>query len=774
MARLPQALDLNAPRGVVSRGEALDFSSLDRALQGAAQQVRRVDEARREADDVQAARIIQEAEASYNAGAIERAAAYDGRAPGYAETELKAYDDTFAPVMAREDVSDGVRLALARRVQENRARYGAQALATEAQTRARRAAADRDASEHAAALRARMDVMSRFDALEDQRRAAWDGVSPGYAEGVLQDFRSTSEDVLAGLPIEVQERLRPTLMSDEASLQARALAAEDEAREANTNRTVADGLQGVVNRVRRDPSLLTRLDMEMAPVLAAAPASLRPRLAAETRQEATEMAFEARIERGEWDQVETDLNGGQYDSLDHRRLERIRSRLETARANGVVRDAQRLADLDAARQADLRRILEGAAPNSALLTEARLLGGETLVNELRTDQEAARRVQPLIGRLRTLTPEQAAAELDRLGAAATDAVGARTLELAREMVTQNTRARQDPAAWAATPIGPGDRAAETVRERLAAFQAAPSPETAQAYARATWTAQGQGGVPLEERRVLDQATAEQWVEMLDRPEEAAQGLATLAQRLELFGDGFRPQVTRELALAGLSNADLGAIIQYARSPRMLGLYAAGREAVMSEPGQNGQRRRLADSTVIPDNAERELFNSELNRELAAYRRTIGAGRGGAASEEAVRTAAIGMISRGVPPRDAVRQAARPITEAYDFEETYAIPRAAGVNRGVIRHHAARNVRRLTVNDGAELYAPPSDRYTPEQSRRLYADIVRETAFWRNLPDDSGVELVHPDPNGRPVRVRDRQGNEVVRTWSELERAVGLD
>jgi hypothetical protein len=760
MARLPQALDLNAPRGVVSRGEALDFSGVDRALQGAAQQVRRVDEVRRQADDEQAARIVQAAEAEYNAGAIERANAYDGRSPGYAQAELAAFDATFQPIQNREDLPDGVRMALTRRVQEAQARYGARALATEAETRSRRVAADRDASEQAAALRARMEVMGRFDALEDARRQAWDGASPGYAAGVLEDWRRTSEEVLAALPVEVQERLRPALLADEVQLQARALAAEDEAREANTNRTVADGLQMLVNRVRRDPSLIGRLDAEMAPVLAAAPAALRTRLANETRQEAAAAAVEARIERGEWDAVEADIEAGRFDNLDPARVERIRGRVETARANGVVVDAQRLADLEAARAADIRSILAGETPDSGLIAEARLLGGETLAAELRTDQEAARRIQPLIGRLRTLTPEQAAAELDRLADTATDAVGARTFELAREMVEQNRRARQDPAAWAATPIGPGDQAAATVRERLAAFQAQPTPETAQAYARATWTAQGQGGVPLQERRILDQATAEQWVEMLDRPEEAAQGLAQIAQRLELFGDGFRPQVTRELALAGLSNADLGAVIQYGRSPRMLNLYAAG--------------RGVRETEAMPDRADRETLNTELTRALEGYRRTIGAGRGGEASLAAVRTAAVGLVAQGMSPRDAVRRAAAPITEAWDFEETYAIPRAAGVNRGVIRHHAARNVRRLTVNDGAELYAPPSDRYTPEQSRRLYADIVRETAFWRNLPDDSGVELVHPDPTGRPVRVRDRQGNEVVRTWAELERAVGVD
>lgn len=774
MARLPQALDLNAPRGVVSRGEALDFSGVDRALQGAAQQVRRVDEVRRQADDEQAARIVQAAEAEYNAGAIERANAYDGRSPGYAQAELAAFDATFQPVQNREDLPDGVRMALTRRVQEAQARYGARALATEAETRSRRVAADRDASEQAAALRARMEVMGRFDALEDARRQAWDGASPGYAAGVLEDWRTTSEEVLAALPIEVQERLRPALLADEVQLQARALAAEDEAREANTNRTVADGLQMLVNRVRRDPSLIGRLDAEMAPVLAAAPAALRTRLADETRQEAAAAAVEARVERGEWDAVEADIEAGRFDNLDPARVERFRALVGTAKANGVVVDAQRLADLEAARAADQIAILEGGQPNSELIREARLLGGETLAGEVRIAQEAARRVQPLIGRLRTLTPEQAAEVMEELRGGATDAIGAATVELAQTMVEANNAARADPATWAATPISGGDTAARTVRQRLTAYQAQPTPETAQAYARATLALQASGGVAARDRRILSQEEAQGWLELLDRPEAAAEGMRTLAQRVELFGDQYRPQIMQELAASGLATADVGALIQFSRSPRMLNLYAAGRNAMLGEPTATGRRSALRENEVITDAGDLQRLNRELTQTLAGYRRTIGAGPGGEASAAAVRTVAIGLVASGVRPADAVRQAAASITEAWDFHETYAIPKRGGLDRGMIRRNLGRQLEALTRGDGEALPAPPSSIYTPAQSRRIYRDQVRAGAYWRNLPDDSGVELVMLDEEDVPVRVLDRDGNELVRTWGDLSRGVGLD
>lgn len=755
MARLPQALDMQAPNGVATAPAALDFSSLDRALQGAARQVERVDAARRQADEQEAGRLIEETRQAYALGAGERAQLYDGRAPGFAEGELASFDDSFKALMEREDLPDGVKMAVGRQARALRAETGARAVAVEAQTRGQRAAADRDAANQATALKSFMAVQAAFDTKEDELRQGWDGVAPGYAESLLTAWRTEAEAMLEGLPEPIQERLKPMLLSQEANLQARALAVEDQRRDADTLRTVKDGLSALINRAQRDPSMMGRFDAEVQPILEAAPAHLRAALRTETFQAAQAQALTARINAGEFDAVEEELKSGLHDGLDPAIVARLNETVKSAKANGVVVDAQEQADLEAAVQADLRNILKGEAPDASLLSRARLIGGDTLASAIRIDQQAAQNVRPLMARLRTMTSTQAEAEVERLTAGATDAVGARTLELGLEMIRQDRQLRADPARWAATPVGPGDQAAETVRDRQRAFLLEPTPDTAQAYARATWTAQSEAGVPPLERRLLDAATAEAWVKDLDAEGTGEAQLAALAGRAALFGDGFRPQVLRELKLAGLGDGDLGALSFYAQSPRRLALYARDRGEKLTE--------------LVPEKAQRERLDREVQAALAPYVQALGSRDGAAGATEAARRTAYGMVKRGESVADAVRTATAPMVDNFDFQGSWAVPRDQGLNLGRVTLSARREVEALVRRNGRDGYAPPSSRYTPEQARRLYADQVAERAYWRNLNDNSGVELVMPDLQGRPVRVKDGRGQDVVRTFEQLQR-----
>jgi len=746
---------MQAPNGVASAPAALDFTSLDRALQGAARQVERADTLRRQADEEEAARTVEEARQTYALGAGERAQLYDGRAPGFAEGELASFDENFRALMEREDLSDGVKMAVGRQVRALRADTGARAVAVEAQARGQRAAADRDAANQATALKSLMAVQAAFDVKEDELRQGWDGVAPGYAEGLLTAWRTEAETMLEGLPEPIQERLRPMLLSQEANLQARALAVEDQRRDADTLRTVKDGLSALINRAQRDPSVMGRFDAEVQPILEAAPAHLRAALRTETFQAAQAQALTARINAGEFDAVEEELKSGRHDGLDPGVVTRLSETVKSAKANGVVVDAQEQADLEAAVQADLRNILKGDAPDAGLIARARLVGGDTLASAIRIDQQAAQNVRPLMARLRTMTTTQAEAEIERLTEGAADAVGARTLELGLEMIRQDRQLRADPARWAATPVGPGDRAAETVKDRQRAFLLEPTSETAQAYARATWTAQAEAGVPLQQRRLLDAATAESWVKELDAEGTGEAQLAALAGRAALFGDGYRPQILRELKLAGMGDGDLGALAFYAQSPRRLSLYARDRGEKLTE--------------LVPEKAQRERLDAEIQAALTPYVQALGSRDGAAGASEAARRTAYGMVKRGDSVRDAVRTATAPMVDGFDFQGTWAIPRDQGLNAARVILSARREVESLVRRSGRDGYAPPSTRYTPEQAQRLYADQVADRAFWRNLADGSGVELVMPDAQGRPVRVKDGAGQDVVRTFDQMQR-----
>lgn len=760
MARLPDTLPMQGPRGAAPSDAALDFRGLDAALQGAAKQLSGWDEKRREADDLVAGRELETARQTYSEGAGQRAAMYDGRSPGFAQAELSAFDEAMAPLLARDDLSDGERDSLTRQSRDLRTRVGAEAIALESRARGQRAAADRDAADTAQAYRAYMGAMAVFDGMQDLRRREWDGATPGFAEGLLGDYRLASEQALTGLSAPVADRLRPLLQSREVQLQAGAMQAEDESRDAATLRTVGDGLTALVNRAARDPGLLTTLDAEMAPILAAAPAHLRPKLAEETKASATTLALNTRITGGDFEAVRAEVAEGRYDWMDPTALERVGAAIETADAVRTAEDALAEQDLAAEVDADLQAILAGGQPKADLAARVETLLGPDQGAQVRVNQQAAQRVQPLMARLRTMSPAQAMADLDRYAASAGDAVGAKTLELARAMVTQDQTLRGgDPATWAASEIGPGDNAARTVRERLAAFQDGPSAQTAQAYARATWNAQAAGGIGELQRRILPSDTAEAWIAALDADGAPSDALPRLAARVELFGAGFSPQVTRELTLAGLKPRDLGAMMHYAETPSRMALFVRGRAQPLNELVKTAEDRRAIDIA--------------LSSSLAPWNQAFGSGEGQAATMEAARTVAYGMVARGERVQDAVRTATAPMTETWSFQGSWAIPTNRGLDGRAIRLNAREHFQRLAAPFTGEpdLYAAASsDGKTEAQRRDVYQDHVLSSAQWRNLADGSGVKLVMPTRDGtRWIEVQDRAGRPIRRTWAQLER-----
>lgn len=755
-AKLPQAIDMPAPNGAVSQGSTVDFSSLEQAFEGAGRELQQYDEARKKADDDVAVRELEAAQGAYAGGAIERATMYDGRQPGFAQGELQAFDETIAPLLAREDLPDGVRDRLTQRSRDLRTRVGSQAIATEARARGARSAADRDAAEQAQAYKAVMAFNEMFDGLEDAARAEWDGASPGFAERLRGDFNLAREQVLANLPEPVAERVRATLQSREVTLQATAMAQEDEARDAGVLNTVTAAVNGLGNRATRDPTVLNRWEEEFAPIRSMLPAHLRTAAEREAKQDIFGRALEGRIQSGDYEAVRAEIADGRYDWMDPGLVSRLGSAIETADAVRTVEDAQAEADLVAEIDLDLRNILEGRPADASLVRRAEEMGQTELAAKIRTDQAAALNIRPLMGRLRAMGTDDMTAELERLTAASGDAVGARTLELARALVEQNqTLKGGDPAAWTATAVGPGDRVATEVQARLTAFEAEPSPETAQAYARATWSAQTAGGVGLQQRRILQSSTAQAWVERLDADGAPATALPELAQRLALFGPAFRPQVIRELGLAGLKPADLGALTHYSGNPTRMAAYVRARGQPLNQ--------------LVEDRAAREAVDVAVTSALEPYNAALASGQGMEATREAARVTAYGLVARGMSPRDAARQATAPMTEGWAFEGSWAIPTNTGLNEDRVRGNTRVLFANLVSNRGAGLYAPPSSRYTPEQSRRNYLDVVREHGQWRNLIDGTGIELVTPASDGRGwLRVRDAEGRDVVRTWRQLE------
>lgn len=754
-AKLPQALDLPAPNGAVSRGAAASYDGLAQAFEGAGRQIEQFDEARKKADDEVAGRVVGEFVGEYNAGAIERWASYDGRELGRDAAEIGLFDAQATRVRDLPDLSDGERDAVRRQLQTQRASIAARAMATAAEVRARRFAADRDAFDSSEANRAFDSFYPGWSERQDALTEAYDGTTdlPATLAAAFEEYRvEQTKDVAPN----IADRLNPRLDALKTQLVLNAVHGQEQAQTAIVARNATASATALVNRVTANPALLGQIDADIEAIAATLPALARPEFVERTRSEAYGRALETRAQNGDFAAVAAEIADGRYDWMDPARIARLKDEVKAADAVRTVEDAQAAADLGAELDLEADRILAGAAPDPSLAVRAEQIAGPDMAAKVRVDQQAAVNVRPLMGLLRTMSPAEMDAQLADLRSRAGDAVGAATLELAQSMVDKNRALRAgDPAAWSVTPFGPGDRVGAEVRARLTAFEAEPSPETAQAYARSTWTAQQAAGVGQQQRRILPAGTAQAWVERLDADGTTAAALPELAQRLALFGPGFRPQVIRELGLAGLKPADLGALIHYSDSAPRLAQYVRAR-------GQSLEK-------IVEEEPTRTEIETALNTALQPYNAALASGQGAEATRAAAQATAYGLVARGVSVRDAVRTATAPMTDNWSFEGSWAIPADGRVNEDRVRGNARVLFANLISGGGRGLYAPPSTRYTPEQARRNYLDIVREHGQWRNLADGTGVELVTPAAGGRGwARVRDAEGNDVVKTWRELE------
>lgn len=741
MARLPQALDMQAPNGVATAPAALDFSSLDRALQGAARQVERYDQARKQADDAVAGRIVEEAASRYNAEATERWAAYDGRTAGQDLAEAVHFDTSFAALLAREDLSDGEREAVRRQVTELRRQTMVRATATAAQVRAQRYAADRDANENAAAQRIVQDGMADWAEREAEARRNLE--AGGDLAGALTPaWDAFVAERLAPHPQNVRDRATAIFDRQRGQLVMGAIHEQEVASERETRANTEAAANQLINRVRRDPGLLLNAPTELSEIAASLPRAAQAPFIASMMQKATAAHMEARIIGGDADAVEAEMAAGAYDSLPASVLETARASIKQAQSVMTVEKAFQIASVEARHLQNLAAIARGDDADDGVIADARdLVKPEDLVQMLAA-QQAAERLRPFVQELRKMDPAQAEIELQRLEAQATTVGEKSALTAIRSEKDKDFALRaSDAAAWAMTPAGRADMSRTAVQAAWADFSRDPSAARAQAYAARALAVQTEGGVAEVNRRLIPRATARDLVAGLDRPGvDATQNVRRLAQYAEAFGP-HKARVLAELSQAGMTPRATGALMHYSDQPQALERYAAGLAAT-------------------PTAAEKQAVERVLREELADYERTMASGVGMEATKAAVRTAAAGAMARGESATDAVRAAVQPITGDWAFGRTFAVPRSAGLGVMTVEAAGRQRLRRFMDNDLRDLRVPNAPGYTAEQSRRRWRDVIKQGDYVTK-PDETGIVYMidlgrGPEPlvqkNGRPVEL----------------------
>lgn len=758
--RLPQSLDLPAPRAPLPRGEAVDFDRLDNSLQRAAATVAAVDRARDEADGAEAERIVaNDILPAYAPGSVARRADYDGRAPGLTEAEVQGLEEAIAPVLAREDLADGVRLQLTRRLDRLRAETRLQAVEAEAVARAERTRLDRAAAVQVAAVAREQTFLSGW-AETYEARVREEGGQPGFADRLGAAYGEALNAYLATLPPEEADAVRPRLLNFGLGQFNRALAAEEDALQAATARDATTAINALVNRAGRDPTLLANLDVEAGPLLAALPAALRAETLAELRRDVTVATLDGRISRGEGAAVRDELAAGRYDDLDPRQLAALQNRIASADTMAEAARAARGVEIEARQEVSLDAFIRtGVLPETAPTVDEVLASrGPEAATAWAVELQAAEIVRPVLQALPAMDDTARARLLEAapLPDSVNQAVQQAALRQIRDAVTADGRLRgADGAVWAMTSRVEGDGPATVAGlwQRLTGAEAGFDPAAAQAYARATLEVQARGEVPAAARRLLPRDWLEDRVRGLDglEPAQRGQALAELAELARAFGP-YGPRIYGEMDAAGLSAPMVGGLIAYGDRPSRLQAFA---------------RLAAADVSAIP-RAERGRVESEVNEALAGLTDSYVGLEGGSNQANWLRRAALtyalGLIAGGAERDEAVQAATRTLTEPYVFRGTLRLPRAEARDHSRIIVGLARTVGGLMLDDGAGLYAAPGR--DPDEARRLYRDRVRSTARWTTNPDNSGATLVYRDAAGtwRPVRRAD--GGRVSLTWAE--------
>lgn len=541
-------------------------------------------------------------------------------------------------------------------------------------------------------------------------------------------------------------------------------------------------------------------------------------LQAAGRQQLLEQAVQARvkglIENQQPDRALTELDRGDYDSIlvDPKAKEALRTEAEAgSRAYG----AQGIARGEAAATIDERLKANEAAIAThgvSILKPGELDGYARIIGGERVGEEQARIAQlqrgfaavgPVAGMSNTeLAKVQATPAPDPHDPLYPDKIF--TWQAQQKAAAREAKARAEPGAWAWTNSGQtmdGTTLGAAMQKRWAAATTpgAGQPVAMGDYVGAMLGVESRAGIAKSAWQVVPQATASQLAaDVVRAPPEgrlaAMQHLAQLVDAMPMqftMADGtvVHPRAIFAQQLGGkggLTPIEASTIADFSGNPGAMGrVVAALNDSTLTgkkSPGGLVERVRgdplpgLVKAQVAPflnsDPQGGPLAQARLDRTLLVAR---------------------SLEAQGANPADAARTAAADLTGAYAFSAhgwrmpaalaqqpalatgqlqlvggfpTVAPGQVSGQKAAEIGSQAI--VRQLTANDGAQLFAPSSLAGGPADRRRIFAGQVLQNARWQTLPDDSGLALVVPKPDGTMLSVADRYGRPIRATWSDLE------
>ena len=761
-ARLPDSVAVGAPRGA-RPGPAGDMRELRAGLNSALESAGQAFAAHA---DREAADALTTFQADFQTRAAERAAAYDGSAPGFAQAEAETFDRELA-AFEQTNVRRSARGAFRQRGDQAKAGYVGHVIGIEGQARAGVVAQRQEALDRQDLTKGEMAFQALNTAALKPLYDQGDVTDPAFVDNIL----AARESVVAKVRETIPDRLRPrwdaAMAAGAVKEQATALQYREGRQEEKLVANARDIFQLGSNQLLDNPDLYDSTRALMLGSLDGLPDDVAAKARPAMENDLAVAYFQGLAAQDRRDEAKAKLKSGDFDKV---LTPDAKARLMGSLERKTVADAMREDDVRARAQSDVAAQTVGGPGGRTTRGEVEAtLGVEAAADYIR-EQKAAQKLHGAVGPLHELSVEGINA---RVAEAAPDPKSPTFAEdtkvfqvLQGEAAAEVKRRQADPARWA---MAAGDGGPASVSDLLrgkyeAWVNAPPAEKTAkfQEYVRATTARQTQAGIPPAQQRLFPVGVAGAMAADI-KSSDAATRKAAL-ERVERILAQAGPQagrVNRELIAAGIPARDLEAAASAAESgnPGFLAAYA------------NSTLNPAAGKALDDGKAEKAL-KEQVTRQARPYLDSLAPLDPGMRRQEAVMGAVLVearslVLEQKMSPKEAVETAMKRY-DRYAYQGHIRLPKARDGDRAFIGAGSKKVLKGVTGEDGRWLSEPPDPRTGKPMPGAAYSAMVRKNGLWVTLPDDSGVVLMLLTPAG-PKPVLDDKGRKIMRTWDQLNK-----
>lgn len=807
-ARIPDAL----PDAEVSgyRPSTRTVAPTDFGLGELAQGVNAAAQVNDQADFKAAAPLAQKLRGENQAGFETDAAAYTGDNPGFAADQISKAQSRAATVLADPTLAPGVRRHLGELAIEETARAGAEANIHEAKVRAEPIVAMRQAQDASQLNGGLTTFHTTFEPARQKLSDSYDGSTPGYTADVTQAFEDAATAAITATPERLQGALQARLAVERTSEIATASKVEQAGADHYVLKAGQDQAGAVINTISSNPLAYDSAVRTLLPAIAdTMPAGLRKDLLHELKGQAAVARVKGLVLQDHLDQAASELKAGRYDEvLNPKVKEELMAHVEAAqRYKGPKSIDQAVAaiGIEQAMSADLyARTTRGQGTGGVNLDQAAALLSPERVAQYLVQGKQADQAFAVTGAVRDLPTAGLHAVLAQAAPEPADPdYPAKVVawQTGQQAAQSELKARDNAGAWAYTvgsaPLnsrgggksvaGAGvaqDRGAllqQTWNDYLGATPGASRFEQGGHVAGRALGVQAAAGIPPSSWQIIPQTEAARLASTVVNaaPEGKLAALSSLAGLIHDLPVAFKmpdgswaqPQqlITKQLLAAHVSPAEVAAMVDFGSDPAKMGRYVAAlNDPTLKAALPSGQQANLKAQvvgaikpfldSVAPLPGCQDLAQARIDRTLLIAR---------------------GLIAhQGMNPGTAAQTAAMDMTTPYRFTDTWRMPAAladARVHLGMsnpsgvqaARQGAASMLYQLTANKGAALMAVGGPG-GPGDQRAQAADKIAHFGRWVTAPDDSGLVLMTPHPDGGFDQVQDRYGRPVRASWAELQ------